>query len=66
MSTKKVILYYQTFTTLKPILFPGTPITHIHLSAIHFGRDNNKECYIEGVSYFQPPLDKISKWSAVW
>lgn len=22
---------------------------------------NNKECYIEGVSYFQPPLDKISK-----
>lgn len=46
MSTKKVILYYQTFTTLKPILFPGTPITHIHLSAIHFGRDSNQECYI--------------------
>ena len=22
---------------------------------------NNKECYIEGASYFQPPLDKISK-----
>jgi hypothetical protein len=22
---------------------------------------NNKECYIEGVSYFQPPLDRISK-----
>ena len=46
MSTKKVILYYQTFTSLKPILFPGTPVTHIHLSAIHFGIDSNKECYI--------------------
>ena len=23
---------------------------------------NNKECYIEGVSYFQPPLDRISKF----
>ena len=22
---------------------------------------NNKECYIEGASYFQPPIDKISK-----
>lgn len=22
---------------------------------------NNKECYIEGVSYYQPPLEKISK-----
>ena len=22
---------------------------------------NNKECYIEGISYYQPPLDKISK-----
>ena len=22
---------------------------------------NNKECYIEGASYFQPPLDRISK-----
>ncbi len=39
---KKIIYYYQTFTDLSPILIENTPVTHIHLSSIHFGLDNNK------------------------
>ena len=37
----KIIYYYQTFTTLKPILYQNTPVTHIHLSSIHFGLNKN-------------------------
>ena len=40
----KIIYYYQTFTTLKPILFPNTPVTHIHLSSIHFGYNGDTPC----------------------
>lgn len=36
----KIIYYYQTLTSLKPIISNHT-VTHIHLSAIHFGIDNN-------------------------
>lgn len=43
---KKIIFYYQTLTSLKPILFEDTPVTHIHLSAIHFGVDKSNEPYI--------------------
>ena len=44
----KIIYYYQTFTTLKPILVKDTVVTHIHLSSIHFGvtDDSNKDPYI--------------------
>ena len=63
MSTKKAILYYQTFTTLKPILFPGCPITHIHLSAIHFGLDSKKRKYIH-LNDYSPDDSRFSKmWS---
>lgn len=62
MSTKKVILYYQTFTSLKPILFPGCPITHIHLSSIHFGTDKKNKSYIHLNNF--PPND--SRFNSVW
>lgn len=42
----KVIFYYQTFTGLKNILQENSGLTHIHLSSIHFGLDNNKTPYI--------------------
>lgn len=49
----RVIFYYQTFETsdnkfisLDPILYENTPVTHIHVSSIHFGIDSNKEPYI--------------------
>ena len=42
----RVIVYYQTFTSLKPILLTQSPVTHIHLSSIHFGLDKNNQPYI--------------------
>ena len=44
--THKVLVYYQTLTSLKPILTKKTPVTDIHLSSIHFGVDKNKKPYI--------------------
>lgn len=46
METPRVIFYYQTFRTLQPILTNPTPVTHIHLSSIHFGIDSNLQPYI--------------------
>ena len=57
----KIILYYQTFKSLKPILQNPKYITHIHLSAIHFGLKNNKP-YIHLNDY--DPSDKI--FNKVW
>ena len=42
----KVVFYYQTFTGLKNILTENSGLTHIHLSSIHFGIDDNKQPYI--------------------
>ena len=42
----RVIMYYQTFTSLKPILLKQSPVTHIHVSSIHFGLDNKNQPYI--------------------
>jgi len=63
MSQSKVIIYYQTFTTLKPILFPGCPVTHIHLSSIHFGLDTKNEPYIHlnDLSPYNPKFDTMWK-----
>ncbi len=41
--SKKIIYYYQTFCGLGDILNKSTNVTHIHLSSIHFGIDNNKK-----------------------
>ncbi len=38
---KRIIYYYQTFTDLTPVYINTIYTTHIHLSAIHFGYDNN-------------------------
>lgn len=42
----RIIYYYQTFSTLKSVLYQNTPLTHIHLSSIHFGVDNTNKPYI--------------------
>ena len=46
----KIIYYYQTLTTLQPIITTNT-VTHIHLSSIHFGIDNQKDPYIHLNNY---------------
>ena len=49
----KAIFYYQTFydsnkdfISIEPVLYEGSPITHIHLSSIHFGFNKDASRYI--------------------
>ena len=44
--SKKIIFYYQTLSSLKPVLYENTPLTHIHLASVHFGTDENDQPYI--------------------
>jgi len=43
--SKRIIYYYQTFIGLENIL-ENSPVTHIHLSSIHFGNNNDGSPYI--------------------
>jgi len=60
----RIIYYYQTFSTLRPIL--NTPdccgVTHIHLSAFHFGKNPDNSPYIHLNNY--PPENE--KFNSVW
>lgn len=59
----KVIIYYQTLIDLSPLLnIKPLPITHIHLSSIHFGKNNDNTPYIHLNDY--PPTDE--RFSKVW
>ena len=58
----KIIYYYQTFTDLKDILYEGCPVTHIHLSSIHFGTNNDGSPYIHLNN--NEPTDKV--FDDVW
>ena len=73
----KIIFYYQTFTDkdnqyilLDPVLYKNTPVTHIHLSSIHFGTDLTQEPYIHlnnrspYHSYFDPVWNTIQQASS--
>ena len=57
----RIIFYYQTFTTLKPIIDLNV-VTHIHLSAIHFGKNENGSPYIH-LNDYPPDSDKFN---TVW
>ena len=58
----RIIYYYQTFVGLNFILKPDTPVTHIHLSAVHFGLDENMKPYIHLNNY--PP--EYERYDKVW
>ena len=57
MNIHRIIYYYQTFIGLSSILKSDTPVTHIHLSAIHFGVNTDGSPYIHLNNY--PPNNKI-------
>ena len=59
---KKIIYYYQTFNGLKKVLYQGTPVTHIHLSSIHFCLNTDNSPYIHLNDF--TPLDP--KFDTVW
>ena len=60
--SQKIIYYYQTFTGLKDILYEGCPVTHIHLSSIHFGTIDDGSPYIHLNN--NEPTDKV--FDDVW
>ena len=59
---KQLILYYQTFISLKPLFDNNTLPTHIQISSIHFGKDKNNISYIHLND--QPPNSLI--FSSMW
>jgi len=62
---KQLILYYQTFTSLKPLFDNNTLPTHIQISSIHFGKDENNNSYIHLNDH--PPNSPIfdSMWKEI-
>lgn len=62
MVNPKIIYYYQTFNSLQPILYKKTPVTHIHLSSIHFGNNNDNTHYI----HLNDNLPTDPKFDSVW
>jgi chitinase len=60
--TNRIIYYYQTFVGLKNILNSNNKVTHIHLSSIHFGTDENNAPYIHLNDL--SPYD--AKFDSVW
>ena len=58
----RIIFYYQTFTTLQPLLKKDTLVTHIHLSSTHFGYDIDNKPYI----HLNDDLPTANKFIHVW
>jgi len=58
----RIIYYYQTFIPLSLILFSNPFVTHIHLSSIHFGVNNDTSPYIHLNDH--PPND--SRFNELW
>ena len=58
----RIIYYYQTLTSLIPILQEPINVTHIHLSSIHFGKNPDNSPYIHLNDY--NPND--SRFNQVW
>ena len=57
MLQNKIIYYYQSFIGLETILNNPIKTTHIIVSSIHFGKNNNDEFYIHLNDY--PPDHKL-------
>lgn len=58
----RIIYYYQTFCGLDKILYKNTPVTHLHVSSIHFGNNNDGSPYIHLND--NSPNDK--KFNSLW
>ncbi len=58
----RIIYYYQTFSSLVPLLNNSKYVSHIHLSSIHFGYNKNNTPYIHLNDY--PPDNE--KFNNVW
>jgi hypothetical protein len=67
MSEPRIIFYYQTFTKkLDEVIYKGTPLTHIALSSIHFGKntDNSNYIHLNNNSPYDDMFDDV--WSELY
>lgn len=57
----RITYYYQTFNGLKPILYPKTPVTHIHLSSVHFhpGNNGSPQIFLNDNTFDDPDFDSV-------
>ena len=64
MKSKKIIYYYQSFKGLDKLINMGKecPVTHLHLSAIHFGTNKDGSLYI----HLNDNDPESSKFTKVW
>lgn len=58
----RIIFYYQTITSLDSIIIEDSPVTHLHLSSVHFGLEIDGEPYIHLNNHY--PDD--SKFTTMW
>ena len=65
--SKRIIYYYQTFSTLRPILDHPTccGVTHIHLSAFHFGTNKDGSPYIHMNNYNPEDKQFVDVWKEI-
>ena len=63
---KQLILYYQTFISLKPLFDNNILPTHIHVSSIHFGKNENNIPYIHLNDEYKRQYKKIKKTIFNW
>lgn len=60
MENKKIIYYYQTFIGLDDIFKNDIAVTHIYISSVHFGKNNDNSPYIH-LNDYQPNDSKFDK-----
>ena len=63
MTTKKLIYYYQTFSSLKPLIKAKFENTYVYVAALHFGYDKNNNPYIHLND--NPPEDQPEIWNDI-
>lgn len=58
----KIVIYYQTFSGLLPLLYPETPLSALTVAAVHFGYNTDGSPYIH---LNNDPPDS-SKFDELW
>ena len=61
----KLILYYQTFIPLTPLFDNNALPTHIHISSIHFGKNEDNSSYIHLNDYHPNASIFNDMWSDI-
>lgn len=61
--SNRITFYYQTIESLDAILGSGSPVTHIHVSSVHFGLESDGEPYIHLNNHYPDDGKFTQMWS---